>query len=276
VLVTAGACRERPAPPPTQQSFEVKRRPVAVLYTLDAEGEHLRSWATIRSDTVVAGCSIASGWMVLPLVLAATGIGMANAAATTQYVIDTFDPTAIIFTGLAGAVNPDYHVGDIIIPDRWITHDFGTWGKDGFRAAPAYVGRPDSAGFVRLRELPVDTALHRQLAWAAQAISFRFRDVGKRLPELHTGGVGVSGDGLVDSKSKRRQLRTDFKAEIVDRESAAVVQTAIANGVPVVVIRACSDLGRSSETASSELEESKAAAIYNASLVVRQFLEVEG
>jgi adenosylhomocysteine nucleosidase len=96
-----------------------------------------------------------------------------------------------------------------------------------------------------------------------------------RLPEISLGGLGVSGNAFIDSKPKREQLFRDLHAEIVDMESAAVVQTAHAAGIPVAVVRSCSDLagGSGSETASKQLNEFFQVAAQNSALVVQQFLE---
>ncbi len=249
--------------------------PWVVLYAFDAEGEQLREWIPLNTDTVWAGRQVAYGRLVQPVVLAASGMGMSNAAATTQYVIDRYNPRGIIFTGICGAVDPQLHIGDIVVPTRWITHDYGYWGKKGFETDSIPVGRTDTVGFELKLELPVDTTLYRLLTEAADRIDFRFDKVGRRLPEVHIGGVGVSGDAFIDSKEKRLQLERDFGAQIVDMESAAVVQTGHANGIPVVVIRSCSDLagGSGSETAGEQLRESLETAAHNSALVVREFLE---
>ncbi|GAB4326951.1 MAG: hypothetical protein Kow0074_21970 [Candidatus Zixiibacteriota bacterium] len=265
-----------------QQDAQVKQRPPVtleppwvVLYAFDAEGEKLRDWIPLNADTVWAGRRIATGRLVQPVVLAASGMGMSNAAATAQYVIDRYRPKGIIFTGICGALDPQLHIGDIVIPGRWITHDYGHWGKQGFRTDSIPVGRTDSVGFDLRWDLPVDTNLFRLINEAADRIDFRFEMVAQRLPEVHIGGIGVSGDAFIDSRDKRMELQNEFQAQIVDMESAAVVQTAHANGVPVVVIRSCSDLagGSGSETASAELNDFSSVAAQNSALVVREFLE---
>jgi adenosylhomocysteine nucleosidase len=84
----------------------------------------------------------------------------------------------------------------------------------------------------------------------------------------------VSGNAFIGSLKKRQSLDNDLKAMIVDMESAAVVQTAHAAGIPVVVVRASSDLaGGGSGDAEEEFRANFEAAAYNASIVVKQFLE---
>ena len=44
-----------------------------------------------------------------------TGVGKALAALTTQKIIDTYTPEAILFTGLAGSLRSEMAVGDTLI-----------------------------------------------------------------------------------------------------------------------------------------------------------------
>lgn len=262
---------------PEEQAEAVKPAPppLVVMYAFDDEGVKLRDVIRVDFDTVWAGRRVEYGWLVRPVVLAASGVGMTNAAATTQHLIDIYHPSGIVFTGICGSLDTALRIGDIAIPAKWITHDFGYWGKDGFVTDSMPVGDLQSASFANMMELSVDTAMYRQLCEASDRIDFRFKMVDRRLPVVHTGGIGVSGDAFIDSKSKRKQLHKDFNAQIVDMESAAVVQTTHANGVPVVVIRSCSDLagGSGSETASKQLEEFFKVAAANSALVVKDFLE---
>jgi adenosylhomocysteine nucleosidase len=294
VLLQFSCLRETPQPksqPSQQQASESvaakppasgsdilssSQQPWAILYAFAQEGELLRKAAFIKKDTVWAGRSVAYGSLVQPVVIASSGIGMTNAAATTQYIIDNYHPKAIIFTGICGGVNPQHQIGDIVIPEQWLTHDYGDWGKNGFTTDSVDVGLPSNGGFRHMMDIVVDTMLARRLADAGNAIAFRFRTVMGRIPEIFLGGLGVSGNAFIDSKPKREQLFRELQAEIVDMESAAVVQTAHAAGVPVVIIRSCSDLagGSGSETASKQLDEFFQVAAHNSALVVQQFLEM--
>eukprot|EP01025_Chloroclados_australasicus_P064627 TRINITY_DN8657_c1_g5_i1.p1 TRINITY_DN8657_c1_g5~~TRINITY_DN8657_c1_g5_i1.p1 ORF type:complete len:290 (-),score=31.57 TRINITY_DN8657_c1_g5_i1:171-1040(-) len=48
------------------------------------------------------------------------GVGIVNAALTTQNMIDVFPKTQlIIFSGIAGGINPAYRIGDVVIPTKW-------------------------------------------------------------------------------------------------------------------------------------------------------------
>lgn len=54
------------------------------------------------------------------LFLVESGIGKVNAAISTTLLISNFKVDKIIFTGVAGAVNPDIKVTDIVIAMTWL------------------------------------------------------------------------------------------------------------------------------------------------------------
>src|SRR2546430_683031 len=49
-----------------------------------------------------------------PVVVALSGIGKVNAAITTTLMLEHFQPSEIIFTGIAGAVDPALSPGDLV------------------------------------------------------------------------------------------------------------------------------------------------------------------
>jgi adenosylhomocysteine nucleosidase len=224
--------------------------------------------------TVWAGREIAYAHGPGPIVLANSGVGIANAAATTQFLIDRYRPTGIVFCGIASAVNPAHHIGDLVIPESYVTFDYGYWGDQGMITDSVTVGRTDSAGFDRMLEMPVNRELYEQLGQAANSAAYLLRSIGRRLPEIHQGGVAISGNAFLDNKAKRDHLYKQLKAQITDTESAGVVQTAHAAGVPVVVMRACAaPAGEStSATAQADLVDFFQVSAHNVALVLRQLL----
>lgn len=281
ILLGLSACqRSRPPDQPGGDTTAVTvtkpaEPPTVILYSYSPIGSELRTGVLVQSDTVWAGREISCGYGPRPVVLANSGVGLANAAATTQYLIDRYHPSRIIFCGIASAINPAHQIGDLVIPDRYVTFDYGYWGEQGFSTDSVSVGRTDSAGFDRMLEIPVDQSLYAALAQAANDAAFRLRAIHRRLPEIHRGGVAVSGNAFVDHKAKRDQIYRQLKAQITDTESAAVVQTAYAAGVPVVVIRACAAAAGESTSpqAQSQLADFFKFAAKNVAVVIQRFLE---
>lgn len=249
-------------------------RPLIILYSYAPIGMELRQMVQKVSDTVWAGREITYAHGPGPIVLANSGVGIANAAATTQYLIDRYNPTGIVYTGIASAVNPAHRIGDLVIPESYITFDYGYWGEKGMLTDSVTVGRGDSAGFYRMLEIPVNYELYSELGQAANDAAYLLRGIGMRLPEIHQGGVAISGNSFLDNKAKRDQLYKQLKAQITDTESAAVVQTAHAAGVPVAVMRTCAAPAGESTTAQAQeqLADFFKVAAYNVALTLREFL----
>src|SRR5690606_16728355 len=84
------------------------------------------------------------------VVLFLSGISMTNAAMTTQLALDRFAISHIIFSGIAGGVNPGLHIGDVVVAQRWGQYlevlmaregDSGEYDTDDPEGLPAIGGR---------------------------------------------------------------------------------------------------------------------------------------
>jgi nucleoside phosphorylase len=61
------------------------------------------------------------------LVIWMSGVSMINAAMSTQLAIDHFHPDAILFSGIAGGLDPSFQPGDVVIPSLWIHQAEAAW-----------------------------------------------------------------------------------------------------------------------------------------------------
>ncbi len=50
-------------------------------------------------------------------------------------LVEQFQPTHVLFTGIAGGVNPDLRPGDVVIGAKTAYHDYGEWTRKGFASA---------------------------------------------------------------------------------------------------------------------------------------------
>lgn len=149
------------------------------------------------------------------------GIGKVNAAVCTQVMIDRFEPEKIINVGVAGALNPELHVGDIVISTDAAQHDFDT---TFFGDEPGYItGLPGVY-------MPADEALKNLASRAAERLGLRYRR-----------GRVVTGDQFVAAPEKKAYLVTQFQGDCTEMEGGAIAQTCQLNQVPFVIIRAISD-----------------------------------
>ena len=66
-----------------------------------------------------------------PAVVVQCGVGKINAAMCTQLLIDRFNVTAVVNTGIAGSLDAKLDIGDLVISRDAIHHDFDLhfWGR---------------------------------------------------------------------------------------------------------------------------------------------------
>ena len=141
-----------------------------------------------------------------------SGIGKVNAAVATLTLIDSFHPSLVINTGVAGGTG-GARVLDVVIPDRIAYHD--VWCGPG--TIPG-----EAAGCPLYFECPLPAGLVESL--------------GARR------GVLASGDIFVSRPEEVEHILALYPdAVAVDMESAAIAQVCHIKNVPFVCIRVVSD-----------------------------------
>ncbi|EYD72388.1 5'-methylthioadenosine/S-adenosylhomocysteine nucleosidase [Limimaricola hongkongensis] len=193
------------------------------------------------------------------VVLFLSGISMVNAAMTTQAALDHFNVTAILFSGIAGGVDPSLGIGDVVVAERWAHYLEGAFARETAQgyALPGWMGAPvANYGMIHTRGVDVvppgghapesrfwfdsDPALMEIAQAAAQGVVLE--QVGETAPQVVIGGNGVSGPVFMDNAGFRDHAFEMFEARVLDMESASVAQVAYANAVPFIAFRSLSDL----------------------------------
>nr|MBN2276974.1 5'-methylthioadenosine/S-adenosylhomocysteine nucleosidase [candidate division Zixibacteria bacterium] len=246
-----------------------------ILYAFDSEGQLLSEKMNITATDTVLGRMVHRGSLAgKNIVLAESGVGMTNAAMTIQKMIDTYNPRAVIFSGIAGAIDSSVHIGDIFVGRSWATHDYGYIGVNGFEPNGIEVKLPSRAESERITYFQVDSSLFRK-AESLAGKQIKLDSIGNRIPRLIAGGVGVSGNCFIDQAEKRLWLSGNFKALTTDMETAAVAQVCGVNNIPFIAFRSASDLagGSPSGSAREEIGRFFQVAADNSAKVVMKFLE---
>jgi len=173
------------------------------------------------------------------IVLAQTGIGKVNAAMTTALLIHEFRPSEVIFTGIAGGIDPNLSPGDIVIAEKVAHHDLVIYTEDGF---DAYQVRNPLTGRHNPIFLPADPKLLDLARKAREGLRLEkiVTSAGERVPRIVAGTI-VSGDAFVASAVKRAELRRRFQADAVEMEGAAVAQVCFQQQLPFLVVRSLSN-----------------------------------
>jgi adenosylhomocysteine nucleosidase len=168
-----------------------------------------------------------------------TGVGKVNAAMTTTLLIEHYKPKYVVFTGIAGGVNPALRPGDIVVSEKTAQHDMGTFWPEGL-FCKGVKSRLD--GYENPVFFPADpmllTAAKKAVEKAELDSIKTFR--GERAPKIIR-GIIVTGDSFISSTDKRAELRQTLDADAVEMEGAAVAQICYQREIGYIVIRSISD-----------------------------------
>jgi adenosylhomocysteine nucleosidase len=248
----------------------------AIIYAFGVEGKLLRSQMALEDSVFISGRIFWLGKILNKKVAVVnSGIGMTNAALTTQLLIDKYKPKEIIFTGICGGIDPANRIGDIVVPERWASHDFGYYDSSGFSIDKIPVILPGKNKIDTLIFFDVDGDLFNKALKVEKQANLRLKPILDRIPQIRIGGNGASGNSFIDQMEKRIWLKEKLDAQIVDMESAGAVQVANINGVPILAVRSCSDLagGSGSSTAGAEMEAFMKVAADNSADFVMELLK---
>ncbi|GAY15726.1 5'-methylthioadenosine/adenosylhomocysteine nucleosidase [Mycobacterium sp. shizuoka-1] len=223
--------------------------PIGLICAIPAELTHLR---TLLADAVAvraAHTEFVTGRLDgHSVVLVGSGMGKVNSALVATVLADRFGCAPIVFSGVAGGLDPQLAVGDVVIADRLIQHDSGLIEDGGLQTYQAghvpFINPTDRLGY------HVDAALLARVVdrldgFVLPALSGAAG--GGARPAAIRFGTVLSGDQYVHSDGTRETLQREFGGLAVEMEGGAVAQVAEAFGVDWLVIRALSDLaGRDS------------------------------
>ncbi|MEM7696567.1 MAG: 5'-methylthioadenosine/S-adenosylhomocysteine nucleosidase [Pseudomonadota bacterium] len=266
----------------------------AVISAYEPEWTTLKTMVEGREEVVDGGVTYVTGTIEgRPVVLFLSGIGMVNAAMNTQRALDRFAVTDIVFSGIAGGVDPDLNVGDLVIADQWGQYLYMVLARetaDGFEVPPFFESplpnfgmmfpHPTEVRSARAPDpeerfwFPVDPELLAIARTAAADVSLLACAGDTCLtepPKVVVGGNGVSGSAFVDNAKFRRYTSDVFEAKVLDMETASVAHVAYANEVPYIAFRSLADLAGGGEGA-NELSIFFGLAADNAAAMVRAYL----
>ena len=265
---------------------------IAVVSAFAPEMTILRAELEGASEHSVNGVTFATGTLEgRDVVLFLSGISVVNAAMTVQLALDHFAVERILFSGIAGGVDPALNIGDVVIADRWAQYlemlfareVEGGWAKMPFFEYPyGNFGMMFPRSVTVLREgseapetrfwFPADGVMLAGVGRAASGTVLArcvtqdrcLRDA----PRIVVGGAGVSGGAFIDNAEFRTWVFETFEARVLDMESAAVAHVAYANGVPFIAVRSLADLAGGGAGA-NQMEVFLELAAGNAAMVVK-------
>lgn len=156
-------------------------------------------------------------------VVVRSGIGKVNAGICTQILADVFQVDAVINTGIAGSLNNDVNIGDIVLSTDVLHHDMNAVG---FGYKRGQIPQMDVFSFTADEKL---------------------RSLGKKICEQVNPDISVfegrilSGDQFISDNAVKEDLINEYGGYAVEMEGAAIAQASYLNGIPFLIVRAISD-----------------------------------
>ena len=229
---------------------------IGIIGAMDLEVEQLKSQMELERVVTKASMDFCVGRLnETDVVIVRCGIGKVNAALCAQILADVFEVSHIINTGVAGSLNAELDIGDILVSKDALHHDMDVT-IFGYQ-----LGEVPQMGF---REFKADEHMIESAVNSCREVN----------PDLHVHvGRVVSGDQFISSKEVKQRLITEFQGDCAEMEGASIAHGAYLNQIPFVIIRAISDKADDSAEMDYPTFE-KAAARHSAALVAHMLTQL--
>ena len=170
------------------------------------------------------------------LILVQSGIGKVNAAVVSTLLIEKFNCEFLLFSGVAGGIDPGIEIGEVIIGESLIQYDYGTLkNRELLPFRPGSIPTGESKNEL---EYSLDPKIKHKIKVS--------------LPNVRM-GIILTGDVFLQCEETQKELFEKYGAQAIDMEGAAVAQVAEQFGIPAIVVRCLSDLaGADSQKLSSK------------------------
>lgn len=231
-------------------------RPIGIIGAMDIEVDTLKASIDNCKTEKVGEMTFFSGTLNgTEVIVVKCGIGKVNAARCAQTLADRFSVAAIINTGIGGGIGDGLSVGDIVIGESLVQHDFDV---SGFGYAKGYM-------FLGDKDKPTEYIADKRLIELIENAALKHISA-QRIKK----GIIATGDIFVSDAEKKSEIKNGFNALVTEMEGAAIAQTAQANNIPFAVVRALSDLADGSAAESYEAFEKETA--FLSAEIIKSFL----
>jgi adenosylhomocysteine nucleosidase len=247
---------------------------IGLICAIPQELEHLRVRLDDVKTVAVAQLRFDEGTLDgHRVVLVGAGMGKVNAAIVTTLLAGQFGCRAIVFSGVAGGLDPALHIGDVVIADRVVQHDAGLIENEVLQRYQAghvpFINPTEALGFSTNHDLLSRVRQHLEHATVA---SLPRAAGGRDRPPRIVYGTVLTGDQFLHCETTRERLAQETGGQAIEMEGGAIAQVCAVFGIPWLVIRALSDLaGRDSSIDFAAFAEGVAAVSAD---IVRQILPV--
>lgn len=274
---TASPAATNTAAPQADGADAPAQRPaVVVIGALQQEVDLIREQLqdpAVRTDAL--GQAVCGTYANAKVAATVAGMGTVNAAAATQHMIDAFHPQAVIFSGIAGGLNPALHIADVLVGRTLRYTDTDTAliaesapGLEEFASTPALVTLAEQVLAARGYEQIPSSASNAADGPAAYLAQLRNTEAGGGAagdksssygghpgngspapsaapsapePQRFLTGCVATGNRFVTGEELRTRALEQTHGDCAEMEGAAIAHVCARNGVDCLVLRAISD-----------------------------------
>jgi len=191
---------------------------VGIIFAMEEELNELKKYLVLENEYSLFDLKFYEGTISnVSCVLVESGVGKVNAARTAQILIDNMDVEYIFNIGVAGGVDESLKVGDIVIGERLVQHDFDI---TAFNHEKGYI--PNVGTFI-------------------DSDSYLVKIAEESIPKAKC-GVIASGDIFCTEESMSQKINKKFGALCVEMEGASIAQVCFLSHIPFLIIRSISDV----------------------------------
>ncbi len=227
---------------------------IGIIGAMDVEVAKLKEIMQQVTITKKAGMEFYQGKLNdKDAVVVRAGVGKVNAATCTQCLIDNFDVSCVINTGIAGSLQAKINIGDVVLATDAVQHDM---------QAVAFGYKEGQIPGMDVFSFEADSELRKIAKESCEKVN---PDI-----SVYEGRV-LTGDEFVAGKEKKEWLVSTFEGYCTEMEGAAIAQVAYLNQVPFLIVRAISD--KADDSAHEDYPTFEAKAIERS---VRLMIEMAG
>ena len=229
-----------------------------IIGAMDKEIELIKENVNIENTFEKAGATFyESKYYDNDIYFVKCGDGKVNAAVCTQILIDKYNVDYIINTGVAGSLNNDLEIGDIVLSKKTLMHDMDVsklgyhiglnpYFKDIYFYADEYL--------IDLAKKSIDNI-----------------NKGYKNKMKYIEGTIATGDQFISSHEQKSKILENFNVDCVEMEGAGVAQVCFLNKVPFIIIRSMSD--KADDTSKMDYREFVSMASNNSSKIVLEMVK---
>ena len=232
---------------------------IGIISAMDNEISVLLDEAKIEKVDTVGGVKYYIGKLSgKDVVITRAGIGKVRASSGVTIMLNRYNISKVLFTGIAGGVADDTKVLDEVVATRLVEHDYGIISNDGFVWVSGDPGTSREDGeYYYCDPSLVDLAYKAAVEVLGKEHVFK--------------GTIATGDQFIASETYVERLKKEYDAYACEMEGASVAVICIKFGKPFVVIRALSD--KADGKAHDSYEDFGSTAGANSSRILLKMLE---